>query len=278
MAKQTGIFGVKGKLNGTSFYQSKNGGNLIKSLPINFGERVKTEPAFENTRKNASEFGVAAAFAGDLVKVVAQRWRYILKSSIVGDMSKTCLALLKKDTVHPWGQRVIRREYIHDVISKYNTYSKNPMPNDWRIFMDNMITIAQGLPEYMVVTLDNPLQTTARMEQEWMLKGATHVAVVMVGFSFTTSDPVGSRPTFTTEDIAGGRTYVPLTGAGGAELVSDGAKSLTAIQMYHTDDNQVAGVALVALPAKYAGPDSNNQPTYSVLQSLCSAYLMNQAN
>lgn len=272
MAKQTGIFGVKGKLNGTSFYQSKNGGNLIKSLPINFGERVKTEPAFENTRKNASEFGVAASFAGNLVKVVAQRWRYILKSSIVGEMSKTCLSLLRMDTVHPWGERVIKGEYIHDVISKYNTYSKNQMPADWRVFMDNMITIAQGLPEYMVVTLDNPLQTTARMEQEWMMKGATHVAAVMVGFSFTTEEPVGSRPTFTTQDISSGLTFAPLTGAGGAELVSDGAKSLPGIQMYHTDNNQVAGVALVALPAKSAGPNNN----YAVLQSLCSAYLMNQ--
>lgn len=276
MAKQTGIFGVKGKLNGTSFYQSKNGGNLIKSLPINFGERVKTEPAFENTRKNASEFGTAAAFAGDLVKVVAQRWRYILKSSIVGDMSKTCLALLKKDTDHPWGQRVIKGEYIHDVISKYNSYSKNQMPNEWQYFMRKRITIAQGLPEYMVVNQAVSLETTARMEQEWMSRGATHVAVAMIGFSFTTAEPVGSRPTFTTEDITNGQTFFPLTGAGGTEIVAATSHNLGSVQMYHTDDNQVAGVALVALPAKYAGPDSNNQPTYAVLQSLCSAYLKDQ--
>jgi hypothetical protein len=67
MAKQTGLFKIKGTLDNVTFYKSKDG-NLAKMKTSLDGARIATDPNFARTRENGAEFGSSAS-SGKLVRV-----------------------------------------------------------------------------------------------------------------------------------------------------------------------------------------------------------------
>lgn len=127
MAKQKGLHKLAGKVDEQSYYYSKNGGYQSRKINPGIGERVKTDPAYYNTRLNNAEFGAAGACAGAMIREVSKRWRYILDSIATGKMVKELKALMELDTTSPWGQRVIQLADMAGVQEKYNQFSKNEM-------------------------------------------------------------------------------------------------------------------------------------------------------
>lgn len=128
MAKQTGIHGLRGKVNGMSYYSSKNGGSLVRKINEGLGERVKSSREYLNTRKNNAEFGACGDFAGAFIGAITSRWRFILDSIATGMMVKAAKEAIVLDVTNPWGQRVIPETHFPLLHSTFNGLSKNAMP------------------------------------------------------------------------------------------------------------------------------------------------------
>lgn len=70
MAKFDGIFEIQGTLQGMSFYKSKDGLLIRKKGGVS-KSRISSDPAFQRTRENGSEFGHSAKMGQLLRKSVA---------------------------------------------------------------------------------------------------------------------------------------------------------------------------------------------------------------
>ena len=58
MARQKGILKIKGTIGDITFYKTKDG-YLVKEKSAVEGNRIASDPAFQRTRENNSEFGRA---------------------------------------------------------------------------------------------------------------------------------------------------------------------------------------------------------------------------
>lgn len=128
MAKQSGLIRIKGKVGDYVYYSSKVGGALMREQNAGMSERVKTDPAYQNTRLNASEFGGAGKLAGAIISPISSRWRYILDATATGQLAKVIKEGMATDTTNPWGQRTLPVTFMPVVQEKYNELSKNDMP------------------------------------------------------------------------------------------------------------------------------------------------------
>lgn len=104
MAKQKGIFKVKGTIDDVTFYKSKDG-FLVRQKGGVSKERIATDPAFERTRENQNEF----ARAGKAGKVLRTSIRSMLLSASDGRMIsrllKEMMKVVKADATSERGQR-----------------------------------------------------------------------------------------------------------------------------------------------------------------------------
>ncbi len=66
MAKQTGLFKIKGTLDNVTFYKTKDG-SLAKMKTSLDGARIATDPSFARTRENGAEFE-SSATSGKLMR------------------------------------------------------------------------------------------------------------------------------------------------------------------------------------------------------------------
>lgn len=108
MAKQTGLYGIRGKVGEYKYYGMKGvDGTIMAKQNEGMSERVKTDAAYENTRRNNSEFGLATSTAGAVVKAFSQRWRYLLVAFATAKIAKDLLALGKATSSSDWGNRVL---------------------------------------------------------------------------------------------------------------------------------------------------------------------------
>ena len=139
MAKQTSLIKINGKADGQSFYTSKNGGALMRSINKGMGQRVKESQEYLNTRKNNAEFGACGDFAGVFIGTITQRWRFILTSIATGLMVKAAKAAIVSATVGNWGQRAIPVARYGDLFTAFNGLSKNAMPEVIQNAMKNVI-------------------------------------------------------------------------------------------------------------------------------------------
>lgn len=128
MAKQSGIHGLRGKVNGMSYYSSKNGGMLVRKINEGLGDRVKSSREYLNTRKNNAEFGACGDFAGAFIGAITSKWRFILISIATGMMVKAAKAAIVLDATSPWGQREIPATEFAALQLAFNGLSKNIMP------------------------------------------------------------------------------------------------------------------------------------------------------
>lgn len=108
MAKLSGPFQPVGKIGDYQYYRAKYvDGVIVRHLPANKSEQVKTEDAYANTRAYAADFGRCSDMAGALVRGLVTRWRYILKPFRTSEMTKFLLGMQKRDTTHIIGRRTI---------------------------------------------------------------------------------------------------------------------------------------------------------------------------
>lgn len=130
MAKQSGVHKLRGKIGGLSYYESRNGGSLVRDINDGMSSRVKTAPEFANTRLNATEFGGAGKLAGAIIRPVSQRWRYILSAIGTGTMAALIKESMSTDTQNPWGERIVPLTAMNGIQAAYNTLSKNQLPQE----------------------------------------------------------------------------------------------------------------------------------------------------
>lgn len=107
MAKQVGLFGLRGKIENKSFYKTTGvADTIIRGIPEGLSERVKTSEEYANTRLNNTEFGAACNVAGLLGKMVQPKFRPMVLPFSQSKMAKDILKIAREHTEN-WGQRVV---------------------------------------------------------------------------------------------------------------------------------------------------------------------------
>ena len=272
MPKQEGTFKIRGKLNGQSYFYTKNGGYQLRNINPNMSERVKTEESFTNTRKCAAEFGACAKSAAEMVGAVANRWRYMLAPDSVAIMTKKIYEEMLLDSVSAWGQRQITTiDQVRLIQNKYNALSKNPFPSDLSLKISSSIVFDNtNIPGRIIV--NNDIVTDKSFEDYYISKGANAVQLIFLSFhagvpKFT--DGAYSIASAVTENIPISMTPIArLDGSGGHTLVE--ASQANSFVVPQNTQNGAGGLLVLLLPMKIVGGTSQ-YPKFNVLQSLASA-------
>lgn len=267
MAKQTSLIKIKGKADGQSFYTSKNGGALMRSINKGMGQRVKESQEYLNTRKNNAEFGACGDFAGAFIGTISQRWRFILDSIATGKMVKAAKSLIVLDPTGTWGHREIQATDFGVLIDSFNGLSKNEMPG----------AIANGAKSHIVYkTADaaTAVVGAAAVDTDLMAQldsiGADGFLVDVYRYVVEMPVTADSGNEYTKAKA----TLVPLdaisvnvTSPGvGEDIFSDGDSVLTA--GYPNDDSaELAAIFVLYRPYRTVGAEIN------VLQQHCAGML-----
>lgn len=108
MAKQIGLYSVRGKVDGYKYYGMKGVANtIIAKINEGMSSRVKNSAEYANTRLNNAEFGAAGNMAGTLVRALTQRWRCITIPFTTAKLLPSIKKTMGLDTTNPWGQRTL---------------------------------------------------------------------------------------------------------------------------------------------------------------------------
>jgi len=104
MAKQIGIIKTQGTLDDLTFSKTKDGYIVKKRTSLN-GSRINSDPGFQRTRENNSEFGKAAK-AGKLLRNAIRNQLINAKDfRVVSRLTREMMKVLKADATSTRGQR-----------------------------------------------------------------------------------------------------------------------------------------------------------------------------
>lgn len=106
MAKQVGLFGLRGKIENKSFYKTAGvTDTVIRNIPEGLSSRVKTADEYANTRLNNLEFKNANGISAFLFNAVPNRKSSMMRRFAIAEMTKKGLEFIKAGTGN-WGQRI----------------------------------------------------------------------------------------------------------------------------------------------------------------------------
>lgn len=176
MPLQKSIYKVKGKMDGMSYFFSKNGGYQFRSINPNMSELVKNDPRFALTRDYGFAFGLGANFAGALLKTVSTRWRYLTRGNTHAILTtkynqyfKDAQGLIDGNTRHI--------SLFYPTMRKdYNDLNKSMIPG-WMVDFFTRKTEEDQTTHQLKIL--QPLQLEQTDIDELKLKGATHVRVAL---------------------------------------------------------------------------------------------------
>ena len=104
MGRQKGILQFQGSVGALTFYKGKDGFMVREKGGID-AKRFATDPSFQRTRENGSEFGRAAK-AGKLLRTAFRgQIQNAMDSMVVGRLTQQMMAVLQEDKVSTRGQR-----------------------------------------------------------------------------------------------------------------------------------------------------------------------------
>jgi hypothetical protein len=104
MAKQKGIIKVKGTIGDMTFYKSQDG-YIVKEKTSLEGSRIASDPAFQRTRENGSEFGRAGKAGKLLRNAVRNQMQNAKDNRVVSRLTKELLTVIKADATSTRGER-----------------------------------------------------------------------------------------------------------------------------------------------------------------------------
>lgn len=266
MAKQKSIFKIKGVVDGQSFFYSKLGGYQLRKINPNMSDRVKTEPAFANTRLAAQEFKGAASTASAIVRGVTSRWRFFSTPKLVGDLTKFLIAQNPLDTSHPWGQRSLTQDVMGNVQNYYNARQKVQMPSFIQQYFDQKVTYDSST-EHLV--LSSQLVMTEDDQVQLMLKGATHLLMEIWGYEvvFSHYDTLLKQWIPALSRLSSIRALSSTLSLKNDEPLIIFPALTPAIEFSPTNQaDRMSGVLVTYMPLKRV------EGTYYTLQRLCSVY------
>lgn len=270
MAKQASYGRLIGKADGRSFYYSQVGGFVSRTINPAMSNRVKTDEAYANTRLNAAEFGGAGILAGSIISPVSQRWRYILNPTATGQLAKTIIEGMRTDTTNPWGQRVLPQDFMENVIAKYNSLSKNQMPDEIVQGLQTGNIAANGVEIF--ITNEN-VEVSANLAQQLKAFGAEGAICSVYLFRPGVSKFSESAGKYVKQD--GRFTFVKLhesdfeLAEGEIILESPSVPTPHIRTQYYTPElsaDYMGGLLVVFTPYKVVSNEKH------ILQNLCSAY------
>lgn len=106
MAKQVGLFGLRGKIENKSFYKTAGvQDTVIRQIPEGLSSRVKTADEYANTRLNNAEFKNAIGIATFGFNAVPNRKSSMMRRFAIAEMTKKGLEYIKAGT-GIWGARI----------------------------------------------------------------------------------------------------------------------------------------------------------------------------
>lgn len=129
MAKQSGLYQLRGKIGEHSYYrQTGVASGLVRSINQGMSERVKNDEAFANTRLNNSEFGQGGRLASVLAQYINPKFRPMVLPFSQSKMAKIILEYIKTDATHPWGQRnIVSDNSVEAQVAALNSVAKNSL-------------------------------------------------------------------------------------------------------------------------------------------------------
>lgn len=265
MAKQAGIHGLRGKVNGMSYYGSKVGGSLVRKINEGMSARVKTGKEYANTRKNNSEFGMCGDFAGALIKPISLRWRFILDSIATGKMVKIMKESVKRAANGAWGQRVVPVTDYKFLLEALNSFSKNEMISEIVSAINSGLDYTSSNNK---IVLGSNATLSTEKQAELIAAGVNHVDVKV--FVLKTTAPKFSQETMeyskaisTLDEIADFDKSVDLNTAAPVQLF--GATETSYDASGFIDSTYFGGLLVVYLPGRKVGGVVNT------LQEYCAA-------
>lgn len=104
MAKQIGILKTKGTLDDLTFAKTKDG-YIVKKRTSLDGSRINSDPNFQRTRENNSEFGKAAKAGKLLRNAIRTQLQKAKDHRVVSRLTKEMMRVIKADTTSSRGQR-----------------------------------------------------------------------------------------------------------------------------------------------------------------------------
>ncbi|WP_442787826.1 hypothetical protein [Flavobacterium suncheonense] len=158
MARQKGIFKIKGTIGDVTFYKSGDG-YLVREKGGIDANRIASDPAFQRTRENGSEFGRA----GKAGKMLRTAFRPLLLNSadhrMVSRLTQSMMKVIQADATSPRGLRnVLDGEaelllgFEFNIRGKLGTTLFAPfVPTIDRVTGELKIDIAPFIPTNMVV-------------------------------------------------------------------------------------------------------------------------------
>ena len=106
MAKQVGLFGLRGKIENKSFYKTAGvADTVIRNIPEGLSSRVKTADEYANTRLNNAEFKNSNGIATFGFNSVPNRKSSMMRRFAIAEMTKKGLEYIKAGTGN-WGNRI----------------------------------------------------------------------------------------------------------------------------------------------------------------------------
>ena len=161
MAKQVGLFNLRGKIENKSFYKTAGvPDTVIRQIPEGLSSRVKTAPEYANTRLNNDEFKNANAIATFLMNAVPNRRASMMRRFAIADMTKSGLEYIKSGSGN-WGQRIPTTKMDAIAVDLLENRAKSgPYQGEFGVIAsgtgsDNEITITMTLTDANVTDLQS---------------------------------------------------------------------------------------------------------------------------
>jgi hypothetical protein len=108
MAKQTGILQVSGNLGNINFYQAAGGSYARRKTSLD-RERVLTDPQFERTRENFTEFGMASRAAGLFRRTFLGQVKELKDKAYRKRVTQLMLRIKELDMISGRGKRTVEQ-------------------------------------------------------------------------------------------------------------------------------------------------------------------------
>ena len=123
MAKQAGLFLITGTIDNLTFYEM-NGKHYVKRKTEVSRKRIRTNPQYSNTMRNANWFGQAVKLAREVYYQLPRNERDQYKTWY--PMRNRAQELVRKELAPDEIIRLLREEYLVPVIEKQNGVKELP--------------------------------------------------------------------------------------------------------------------------------------------------------
>ena len=172
MAKQVGLFPLRGKIENKSFYKTAGvPETVIRNIPEGLSERVKTAQEYANTRLNNEEFKNANWMATFLFNAVPDRRRSMFRRFAIAALTKRALEYIRSGS-GVWGHRIPVERFGAIALDLLDNHAKSGKYNGEFGTLD--LTIEQT-DTYIV-----GLQITESLVNQWVSMGVNGVFAISV--------------------------------------------------------------------------------------------------